>query len=209
VSIAFLPSREGPDDRPARQGRGGVYPAGRDAEMRQRRAHQVPDDQRERGGVQGCHGLPSSSPGAQRKRGEPSSGPPRLENYFRAALFQPDFSGVGQSRIDAVAERTDVVAQRTVGAVDHDRDGRQDERVFRHRLATGAANHGLTNPDKELRYCPHSSHPLLTAFLVPLEVMYCILFCLDVDSHNDIKLTNLPSFHIHNTHNLGNLASRH
>jgi hypothetical protein len=39
--------------------------------------------------------------------------------------------------------------------------------------------------------------------------MYCILFCLDVDSHNDIKLTHLPSFHIHNTHNLGNLASRH
>jgi len=33
---------------------------------------------------------------------------------------------VGQSGIDASGERADVVAQRTVGAVDHDRDGRQD-----------------------------------------------------------------------------------
>jgi hypothetical protein len=30
-----------------------------------------------------------------------------------------------------------------------------------------------------------------------------------VNSHNDIKLTHPLSFHIHNTHNLGNLAFRH
>jgi hypothetical protein len=51
---------------------------------------------------------------------------------------------VGQSGIDAVRERTDI-------AVDHDRDGRQDERVFCHRLAAGTANHELTSTDKHLR----------------------------------------------------------
>jgi hypothetical protein len=59
---------------------------------------------------------------------------------------------VGQSRIDATGERTNVVAQRTVGAIDHDRDGRQDERVFRHRLATSVANHSLTRTDENLRH---------------------------------------------------------
>jgi len=42
--------------------------------------------------------------------------------------------GVGLSGIDAIGERTDIVAQRTVGAVNHYGDGRQDERVFCHRL---------------------------------------------------------------------------
>jgi len=58
---------------------------------------------------------------------------------------------VGVSGIDAVRERTDVVAQRKVGAVDRDRDGSQDERVFCHRLAAGTANHELTSTDKHLR----------------------------------------------------------
>ena len=32
--------------------------------------------------------------------------------------------------VNAVGERTDVVAQRLVGAIHHDRDSREDERVF-------------------------------------------------------------------------------
>ena len=65
----------------------------------------------------------------KRRRGEPSSGPPRFENYSRATLFPAGFSSIGQGGIDAVGERADVVAQRTIGAVDHDGDGREDERV--------------------------------------------------------------------------------
>ena len=55
--------------------------------------------------------------------------------------------GVGQGRIDATGERADVVAQDGVGAVDHDRNGRQDEHVLRHRLAAQLADHGLTSAD--------------------------------------------------------------
>lgn len=40
----------------------------------------------------------------------------------------------GRNGIDAGGELIDAVAQRLVGAVDHDRDSRKDERVFRHRL---------------------------------------------------------------------------
>jgi hypothetical protein len=49
-------------------------------------------------------------------------------------------------------ERADVVSQGAVGTVHHDRDGRQNERLFRHRLATGSANQGLTSTDKHLRH---------------------------------------------------------
>ena len=37
--------------------------------------------------------------------------------------------------IDAVRQRADVIAHRRVGSIDHC-DGREDERVFRHRLPT-------------------------------------------------------------------------
>src|SRR5208282_4395287 len=77
----------------------------------------------------------------------------RLRGLSRPALRRSNHQAplrVGQSGIDATGERTDVVAQRTVGAVDHDRDGRQDERVFCHRLTTGVANHGLTGTDEHL-----------------------------------------------------------
>jgi hypothetical protein len=40
---------------------------------------------------------------------------------------------VGQSGIDTACKRANVVAHRTIDTIDHDRDGRQDERVFRDR----------------------------------------------------------------------------
>jgi hypothetical protein len=49
-------------------------------------------------------------------------------------------SRVGQRGIDATGERADVVAQHSVDAVDNDRDGGQDERLFRHRLTTQLTN---------------------------------------------------------------------
>jgi hypothetical protein len=59
---------------------------------------------------------------------------PSLETLFLGWSFfrrcRSRFLRVGQTGIDAVRERTDVIAQRKVGAVDRDRDGRQDERVF-------------------------------------------------------------------------------
>jgi hypothetical protein len=66
--------------------------------------------------------------------------------------FFVGFLGVGKGGIYAVRERANVVAQRALDTIDRDRDGRQDERVFGHRLATDAANHGLTSTDKQLRH---------------------------------------------------------
>src|ERR1700674_4140255 len=63
------------------------------------------------------------------------------EPAFAAGSILSPSLRVGQSRINAVGERADVVAQRLVDAVYHDRDGRQDKRIFRHRLATAGANH--------------------------------------------------------------------
>ena len=55
AGLAFLLGREGPSDFPARQRRGGIHPDGMSVEVRQRRPHQIPDDQRERGGVAELH----------------------------------------------------------------------------------------------------------------------------------------------------------
>src|SRR6266436_3809237 len=84
--------------------------------------------------------------GAKENGASPVKGPPRLENYSRAA----GFSGVGQSGIDTVGERADVVSQGAVGAVHHDCDGRQDKRVFRHRLGAMETDEALTYFKKSL-----------------------------------------------------------
>ena len=64
---------------------------------------------------------------------------------------------VGQSRIDTARQRSDVVAEHLVGAIHDDRDGRQDERVFRHRLGAMQAHETLTNLQKSLSKHVHFS----------------------------------------------------
>src|SRR6202790_1023128 len=87
---------------------------------------------------------------------------------------------VGQSGIDTTGERADVVAEHAVGAVDHDRDGRQDERVFRHRLATRVANDRLTSADEHLRHCFHFHISFFTALMGTVEAIRFVLFCLEM-----------------------------
>jgi hypothetical protein len=47
-----------------------------------------------------------------------------------------------------------LLPQHAVGAVDHDRDGRQDERVFRHRLATRVARSPSRRPIRRATGAP-------------------------------------------------------
>lgn len=53
VGLAFLLGREAPNHLPSPQSCGGVVVDGMSAEVRQRRSHQIPDDQGERGGLAG------------------------------------------------------------------------------------------------------------------------------------------------------------
>jgi hypothetical protein len=55
VGLAFLLGSEAPNPFPSQQSSGGVLVDGMRVEVRQRRAHQIPDDQGERGGVAGLH----------------------------------------------------------------------------------------------------------------------------------------------------------
>src|SRR5208282_6934199 len=52
---------------------------------------------------------------------------------------------IGQCGTDAAGERNDVVVQRAIGAIRHDRDRRKDEKILGHRLTMPAANHGFTS----------------------------------------------------------------
>jgi hypothetical protein len=89
----------------------------------------------------------------RRRQQVPAIGPLPQTIYARDALIRlGTLLGVDQRGIDATGERADVVSQHLVGAVDHDCDGRQDERVFRHCLATRVANHRLTGADEQLRH---------------------------------------------------------
>jgi len=63
----------------------------------------------------------------------------------------------GQSGIDTARQRSDVVAEHLVRAVHNDRDGRQDERVLRHRLGAMQAHKTLTNLQKSLSKDVHFS----------------------------------------------------
>jgi hypothetical protein len=61
VSLAFLLGREAPNPLPCPQSCGGVSVDGMSVEVRQRRLHQIPDDQRERGDVAGLRCCPFAS----------------------------------------------------------------------------------------------------------------------------------------------------
>ena len=89
---------------------------------------------------------------------------------------------VGQRGINATGERIDVVAERLVGAVHDHRDGRQDERVFRHRLATGIANYRLAGADEHFRHCFHNIS-LFIAFLGTVKAIFFVSSCLDMYLH--------------------------
>jgi hypothetical protein len=69
VGVAFFLRREGSNYCPARQWRGGGHPDGLSVKVRQRRRHQVPDDQRERRGAD-LHGRDHGrrAGGASRRR---------------------------------------------------------------------------------------------------------------------------------------------
>jgi hypothetical protein len=66
-------------------------------------------------------------------------------------MVQNVMARIGHSQADAAGERKDIVVQRTVGAICHDRDRPKDQRVLGNRLATHAGNQGFTSAKKHLR----------------------------------------------------------
>ena len=58
----------------------------------------------------------------------------------------------GQTGIDTLGKRANVVAQRTVAAEGYDDYGREDKSIFGQRLAKGVASHGFTRADEHPRY---------------------------------------------------------
>ena len=77
-----------------------------------------------------------------------ASQPSMLTHWHVSSLTPP-------TGIDASGERTDVVAQRTIGAVDQECNSHQNEGVLGHRQATPAANYELAGINEDFGYWVH------------------------------------------------------
>lgn len=111
VGLAFLLRREAPNPFPSSQICGSVLVDGMSVEVRQRRRHQIPDDQSERGGVAGFHACHlAEAPGKPKGRDEARAALLHLHHAPHALRGAPFASLIASPLMASRADRREARA---------------------------------------------------------------------------------------------------